>query len=389
MAHAHRITAGELVVVCSHFDLGEIEEVRRFRGGSRVAPKVFIKASGGEFLLKRRAPGPGGEPTKVAFTHEVMLHLAQRGFPVPGIVGTRSGNSSMLQLGPGSPGGGGVYEVFRFVRGVRYDRSAASAFAAGWWLARCHLMLRDFRPLFPAPRRTFHAHPKVPERLASISGSLNDPALRAVTRTLGDAYVSAAREADRFAGAAGDAGAQDDQIVHGDWHPGNMLFREGALPASPSGAAMATRVAAVFDFDSARMGRPLHDLANGAMQFAVQRFMGAAEPEGEEDDEEGAPPKPPVPASAWRIALDPELLGAFYKGYRAAGGGEGGGVTAEVLRAVPWLMIEALIVEACVPIAATGKFGKLSPAPVLGVVHRAVEALAGGAERIVELARGL
>src|SRR6185295_15528046 len=93
MSAAHsraRITAGELVVVCSHYDLGAIEEVRRFRGGSRLAPKVLISTASGEYLLKRRAPGPSNSPTKVAFTHEVILHLASRGFPVPAIVGTRA-----------------------------------------------------------------------------------------------------------------------------------------------------------------------------------------------------------------------------------------------------------------------------------------------------------
>jgi hypothetical protein len=58
------------------------------------------------------------------------------------------------------------------------------------------------------------------------------------------------------------------------------------------------------------------------------------------------------------------------------------------LGAVPWLMIEAMIVEVGVPIASTGKFGKLDAKPVLGVVHRAVEALAGGAGRLVALAAG-
>src|SRR6185295_4371231 len=107
MSAAHsraRITAGELVVVCSHYDLGVIEEVRRFRGGSRLAPKVLIKTGTGEYLLKRRAPGAANAPTKVAFTHEVILHLASMGFPVPPIIGTKvggaTGGNSMLQLGP-------------------------------------------------------------------------------------------------------------------------------------------------------------------------------------------------------------------------------------------------------------------------------------------------
>src|SRR5438105_3375019 len=79
-------------------------------------------------------------------------------------------------------------ELFRWVRGDRYDRSADEARAAGWSLAACHRALADFRPLFPAPRRTFHNHPQVPERLGTISGVLEDPGVRGVCRALADAY---------------------------------------------------------------------------------------------------------------------------------------------------------------------------------------------------------
>lgn len=362
-----RITAGELVVVCSHYDLGVIEEVRRFRGGSRLAPKVQITTNTGEYLLKRRAPGPSNEPTKVAFTHEVILHLASRGFPVPPIIGARAvgasrgASNSMLQLGPSSPGGGGVYEVFRFVRGDRFDRTPDAAHAAGEALAKCHNLLADFHPLFPAPRRTFHNHPQVPDRLMAISGSLNDPTLRSVCRALADAYLHASEQARRASPEE-----MPEQIVHGDWHPGNMLFTK------PEGAAKPI-VGAVFDFDSARMGVPLHDMANGAMQFSVLRHMGVS------DSGEGIPP------SSWRIALIPDLLASFCAGYRNATPNSSVSPR-QGFGAIPWLMIEALIVEAGVPIASTGKFGKLDAKPVLGVVHRAVEAIAQGAERIVALA---
>lgn len=377
-----RITAGELVVVCSHFDLGVIEEVRRFRGGSRLAPKVQITTSTGEFLLKRRAPGPSNAPTKVAFTHEVILHLASRGFPVPQIIGTRDArHNSMLQLGPSSPGGGGVYEVFRFVRGARYDRTAGSARAAGDALARCHHLLADFQPLFPAPRRTFHNHRQVPDRLMSIPGMLSDPALRTVCRALADAYVQASEQA-----RGGMPKETPEQIVHGDWHPGNMLFSEVTEAADPgvprdSRVCVASMggagpcVAGVFDFDAARMGVPLHDMTNGAMQFSVLRHMGVTE------RGEGMPP------SSWRIALIPDLLAAFCAGYRGATPNSHVSPL-QGIGAIPWLMIEALIVEAGVPIATTGKFGKLAAGPVLGVVQRAVEAIAAGAERIVGLAAG-
>src|SRR5204863_4838506 len=46
------------------------------------------------------------------------------------------------------------------------------------------------------------------------------------------------------------------QIVHADWHPGNMLFREN-------------RVVAVIDYDSARLLPRIIDIANGSLQFSI------------------------------------------------------------------------------------------------------------------------
>lgn len=396
-----KITAGELVVVLSHYDLGVINTVERFRGGSRSSPKVIISTAGGEYLLKRRAPGPGADPVRVAFTHEVMQHLARGGVPVPGLIGTRADNNSLLQVTLPARDGeeaapGCIYEVMRFIRGERYDRRPESAWAAGWWLARCHALLAGMKPMFPAPTRTYHSHARVPERLASIPGTLGDPALRGVCRALADAYLGAAER------AAAHHAAGEEQIIHGDWHPGNMLFVQGAVGGHGErghGAhigqahmpAPAQRVAAIFDFDAARLGLTLHDLANGAMQFAVQRHVGADAPE-----------------AGWRIALDPDLLGAFFAGYREgaqaasqtgvlsgwwgrgkpdqAGSAKPAAVTQDGLQAVPWLMIEALIVEAALPIASTGRFGKLAAGPVLGVVLRAVQAIAEQADRVSGLA---
>src|SRR5205823_13771374 len=46
------------------------------------------------------------------------------------------------------------------------------------------------------------------------------------------------------------------QIVHADWHPGNMLYRDN-------------HVVAVIDYDSARLLPRIIDIANGALQFSI------------------------------------------------------------------------------------------------------------------------
>src|SRR5215813_62810 len=86
--HSQPIMAGEAAAVCSHYDLGVVHEVRRFRRGSGHSPKVLLKTSKGLFLLKRRGGGGAGGPTggeapqgradphRVAISHEAQLYLA-------------------------------------------------------------------------------------------------------------------------------------------------------------------------------------------------------------------------------------------------------------------------------------------------------------------------
>lgn len=366
-AHAAKITAGELVVALSHYDLGAIHSLRRFRGGSRSSPKIILDTDSGRYLMKRRPPGAQSALPRVAFTHEVVRHLAARDFPVPRLIPTRSG-STILELSTG------VYELYTCIQGERYARTPDQALGAGWWLARCHIALTDLAPIAPAPTpaqsRSFHAHPRIVERIGAIPDTLAEPECRGITDQLAAAY-SAAADAAQQLGAP--AGASPAQVIHGDYHPGNLLFAPtpAAAPVSrlPSGARL---VAGLFDFDSARKGDPLHELANGAMQFAVHRQF-------------DAPGASSSPSAHWRIALDPALFRAFFAGYGYADGPVD--LRSEAIRAVPHLMIEALIVEAVIPIANTGRFGKLKGRPVLEVVLRAAEALAASADKLVDLAR--
>jgi aminoglycoside phosphotransferase (APT) family kinase protein len=366
-----RITAGEITMACSHYELGAVEEVRRLRGGSRLSPKVLLisripDGQGGTkraaFLLKRRAPEQS-DPYRVALSHQVILHLASRGFPVAALLGTRSENNSMLQLH------GGVYEVFRFVPGMTYDRREHAAMDAGRTLARCHRMLAELHPTWEPPRGTFHAVSGALERLGVIPqklGMAGDPTVTAVVRDLAALYRQAASEAERHAGGEG-----QPQLIHGDWHPGNMVFR----PLTPGAGERV--VAAVIDFDSVRMGLPLHDVANGALQFSMLR--GARREDAGATD--GGPGGPGISnPDEWPENLGISCFRAFLRGYHAEAQHEAGApgvssagsteVTTQGAEALPWLMIEALIVEVAAPIAATGRFGKVDPLAVLRAAAR-------------------
>ena len=140
------------------------------------------------------------------------------------------------------------------------------------------------------------------------------------------------------------------QIVHADWHPGNMLFRDN-------------HVVAVIDYDSARLLPRIIDAANGGLQFSI---LG-----GDED------------VSKWPEYLDESRFKRFFRGY------DGVMLLSEAeLRTVPWLMIEALIAEAVFPIAATGNFGRMEGLAFLQMVQRKVQWMQQNADHLVELAGG-
>jgi aminoglycoside phosphotransferase (APT) family kinase protein len=120
--------------------------------------------------------------------------------------------------------------------------------------------------------------------------------------------------------------------VHGDWHPGNMLFAR-------------RKVAAVLDFDSVRIAPPVTDLANGMLQFSIV----------------GGRPNP----ADWPDYFDEAKLFQFLNGYR-----EAAKLDKDKLHSLIDLMVETMIAEAALPVAATGFFGNLSGLDFLQMILR-------------------
>ncbi len=341
-AAREQFDAGELAMVCSHFDVGVIEAVREYRRGSSRAPKVALKTSGGMYLLKRRAAGSGKDSAnRVALSHAVQAHLAQRRFPLPRLVRTRENASTSLELN------GRVYELFEFVPGNGYDGSLDATGDAGRLLAFFHKLLGSFETRsYTPPVNTFHRARGVEEHLTRVGENLLQRAgsTAPAADRLRITYTDAARRVDRIG-----IGAWPLTVLHGDWHPGNMVFR-------------GSRVVAVIDYDSVRVAPRIIDIANGVMQFSIVRAG---------DDPERWPPH-----------LDEGRFKRFCRGYETV---KDCVISSAELEALPWLMIEALIVEALIPIAATGSFAGHSAASFLRMVDVKTAWLAQHAARLTAL----
>jgi len=311
--------AKELAICLSHYDLGIIHSITEFPHGSRRAPKVIIECENGKFLFKRRT-GSKKRVKKVAFTHQIQLALAEQNFPLPHLLGIKEDNNSMLILGED------IYEMQEFIAGSKYDGSMESTKQSGHALGLYHKLLENFESDFKPLTASYHNSKAIHQALQAAKESLRKNNSDADSTTLaeeiddivnylGETYKNSAQSCNQLG-----LNEWPSQIVHGDWHPGNMLFRDKL-------------VTAVIDYDTARLQPRVIDLANGALQFSII---------GGRDD-----------PSKWPCHLDQERFMHFLKGYDSVNV-----ITVDELKSIPYLMCEGIIAESAIPIATTGKFGK-------------------------------
>lgn len=324
--------AVELALALSHYDTGVISEIRMVRRGSGDAPKALLRTSRGVLLFKRRGKHRSN-PARVAFSHQLQLHLASRGYPLPRLLGTRSENNSMLRLGDR------LYELFEYVAGDPFHKDEKETRSSGRALAILHRLTADFQPGAAPPTRGYHGSAAVVTQLEQIRRSSGEES--GLAGGLLERYLDAQRQADCLGFLN-----WPRQVVHGDWHPGNLVFKNGD-------------VAAVLDYDASHIDARVADVASGALQFSLIR--------GEAD------------LDAWPPEPEERRLGWFLSGYD---GVDGCRMSDSELRALPLLMTESLIAEAAGPIAETGSFGRHNGTAFLRMIERKAQWLTEHPERI-------
>lgn len=313
----------ELVRVLSHYDIGIVHRVKPLTAGNRRAPKVIVTADKGVFLLKRRPRGRD-DLQRVAFAHAVQQHLAQSAFPVTSLLTTSDEQTTVLSLE------NHIYEFFRFVTGSRYDGSLEATREAGRQLALFHKHLTDFAARDERSPWCFHDSALVRRHLKLISSDKRTEVSRKM-QTVAEELLLRYDKSSAHVNELGFA-SWKRQVVHGDWHPGNLLFSDD-------------KIVAVVDFDSIRVAPPATDLANGMLQFSIIADR-------------------PNPAE-WPAHFDRDRVLQFFDGYR------------EIIKlsqrkryGLVDLMIETMIAEAVLPVAATGFFGQHAGLDFLEMILR-------------------
>ena len=324
-----RFTPDEFRRVLSAYDIGAVTAARELHAGTSWAPKALIETDQGLFVLKRRETGRE-DPFRVAQTHDLQLRLADAGVPVPELVGTRADNNSMVQLGRH------VYELTRWVTGSPFSGAPGEAYALGAAIAYLHAQLLHVAPSYKQP-------PRLDDPPAATVAALNRAA---------DQHPSLAGVVEDILRASGSmrdrapAPPPERSIwLHGDWHPGNVLFHEG-------------RVSAIFDFDGVHLGPRRLDLGQAIAHFSADRRSG--------------------PPETWSDAHSPALAGAIWSGYASLG------TPAVLPEAVAAAAAEALALEVAMAAAGAGPAGRAKPEALLGAVLRRIRWLDANAQHIAE-----
>jgi Ser/Thr protein kinase RdoA (MazF antagonist) len=231
----------EVLEALRRFGIAEAR-VRVVPRGSKRAPKFLVEHRGERLLLKRRRPN-GGAASDVGA--EIQAALAERGFRVPAIRRDLEGRSVAVV-------GGSAWELVEFVEGARYPRTVGAGSSAGAMLATLHRVLETMRT--PGTRSaSFHDSPLVRRTLEGVAedaaASLHADRLRRVRRF-----------ADRYEQAAARVRPIWPEIprslLHGDFHPGNLLFEGDS-------------VVAVLDWEAVREDASLAEFASAAFHFSL------------------------------------------------------------------------------------------------------------------------
>ncbi len=240
-ATRQQLSQREIDQVLGHYAIGQVHSIKELAEGSVYSPKVVIDTQRGKLLLKRRARGLD-IPAVVAFSHEVVLSCLKLGMCVPPLLATKTGNS-LVQFEDH------VYELFVFIEGIPFDRSPAMIMShaqqAGALLGEVHRTLDQVQTRFEAS-----TEPTIIDltRISILKSS--NLSLSQETR---DQLVGLMQYGDELA----KANAQSTGLVHGDWHPGNMIYR-------------ASEIVAVCDFDNTRVGSRTREVAQAMIHFSLK-----------------------------------------------------------------------------------------------------------------------
>lgn len=232
--------------------------------GGTANASLAIVGTRGQYVLRRRNPRYS-DPRQLTYDHSVIHGLAKAGLPVPKIVRAPSGSRWVEHDER-------IYELFELIEGLPADPDSHEEIAAaGDMLARLHLATERLQPSgekqwprYFDPKVSLKALKETRKALKEArgrvgpptrndeSGSEDEPAYATVDFLIGQAELAERGLPDKAYWAL------PQTIIHGDWHPANLRFRDH-------------QIVGIFDFDWVGRQPRMVDVTDGLLFFGSRR----------------------------------------------------------------------------------------------------------------------
>lgn len=288
-------------------------------------------------MLKQR-PVAKSRVARTCLAHTIQARLIAAHYPVAELVPTRAEQRTLLTEGRC------LYELFHWIEGTRCNGSQAATATAGRQLAHLHRHAGPVPESLDFPLGGVHDADRVRQHLKKMGlqqGCVDLPAWRGSVDQLMVHYNSMSVQVNQQGFDCWPVCAN-----HGDWHPGNLLYRGDT-------------VVAVLDFDALQVAPSVADVANGLLQFSLV----------------AGDPRP----ACWPAQCDHRRLLHFWDGYSRVLP-----LRSEQVVAIPALMAETLVAEAVLPIAATGIFDQPHGLDFLQMILRKVKWLVAHQSNLID-----
>ena len=250
-----------------HFDLGRFVAVEEIKGGyCNKSYKVTVAQGENEARLFLRGYNPQTSEGEIRFEHALLGHLSAHGFdliasPLP----ARNGDTYVPLL-TSVPDGTRptLWSVFDFLEGedkyswTRINLSDPEFDSAAETLAALHSAGFGFTPAADEVRIQIPPIVKsVPMFAEAFTRYVQTEGSRRCDLLLRKRLPSILKVIDAFSAAAEGFQGMPRVPIHGDYHPGNLKYRNG-------------RAVAVFDFDWSKIDYRLLEVAMALVYFCGQ-----------------------------------------------------------------------------------------------------------------------
>jgi homoserine kinase type II len=246
----------ELALVLSHYALGQLQAAQRIEQGF-VNENWIVETHRGRYILKRHRPDlykpERAKDTRLILAqHDLMKWLREAGFPAPAIVPTAGGETLLILNGE-------LYEIQGYIEGDPYDHNrSAHLEAAAITLGRYHACVQGFAPQALCDRGELYSPANASAALRLVSTRLHEACQLDEARGLAAILQQLRSRAHGLAARFARHGTLPRLVIHGDYHAGNLLFRDD-------------QIVGVVDYDSANWQPRVVEVAEALIYFASPR----------------------------------------------------------------------------------------------------------------------